>query len=52
MKKLLLALVVLALGIIIGSALEVLVGGWLAIAILVVVLCIAIWNLRRRENEL
>ena len=49
MKKLIFALYWLALGILIGSVLEALVGKWLAIAILVVVLAMALWNLRKQE---
>ena len=49
MKKLLAALTVLALGILTGLALEALVDDWVAVVIAVVVLCVAVWNLREQE---
>ena len=49
MKKLLRSLIWLALGILIGSALEAIIGEWLATAILWVVLCVALWNIIKEE---
>ena len=49
MKKMLAVLVVLALSVVIGLVLPVLVGKWLAVAILGVVLCVAVWNLIKEE---
>ena len=51
MKKLLMRMVWLTLGFVIGSALEATVGRWIAVVILFVVLCIALWNLVRRGEE-
>lgn len=49
MKKLLLALGVLALGILIGIALEAVIGKWATIGALVIVIVIALINLMKPE---